>query len=225
MKTLKIINTFENEYVLSEAFKAIRTNIIFSSYDTKVITLTSCDARDGKSAVSFEIAKSLAEVGKKVLYVDADMRRSVFLLRHTTEKDLEGLSHYLAGQCAASDILYATDITNLYVIPSGIYPPNPAELLSSTIFGDFIAEVREKFDYVIIDTPPLGIVTDAAICTARSDGAIFLISSETTKIKQAKEVKRVLEKTGTKLIGCILNKVKYKGKKGYYKKGYYRYGY
>lgn len=225
MKTLRITNSQENEYVLSEAFKAIRTNIMFSSHDTKVITLTSCDARDGKSAVSFEIAKSLSEVNKTVLYVDADMRRSVFLLRHTEHSELPGLSHFLSGQAQADEIVFSTDINNLYVVPSGVYPPNPAELLSSRLFDDFIADVRAKFDYVIIDTPPLGIVTDAAICTARSDGAIFLISSETTKIKQAKEVKRILEKTGTKLLGCILNKVKYKGKRGYYKKGYYRYGY
>ena len=225
MKTLNIVNTFENEYVLSEAFKAIRTNIMFSSHDTKVITLTSCDARDGKSAVSFEIAISLSEVGRKVLYLDADMRRSAFVIRHTKEKDLLGLSHFLSGQAQDNDIIFATDIAGLYVIPSGVYPPNPAELLSGPLFGDFIAEMREKFDYIIIDTPPLGIVTDAAICAARSDGVIFLISSETTKIKQAREVKRMLEKTGTKLIGCILNKVKYKGKRSYYKKGYYRYGY
>jgi capsular exopolysaccharide synthesis family protein len=225
MRVLNIKNASESEYALNEAFKAIRTNIMFSSYNTKVITLTSCDARDGKSAVSFEVAKSLSDVGKKVLYLDADMRRSAFVIRHTAEKDLVGLSHFLSGQAQSSEIVYATDIEGLYVVPAGVYPPNPAELLSGAIFSDFILELREKFDYIIIDTPPLGIVTDAAICAAISDGAIFLISSETTKVKQAKEVKALLEKNGAKIIGCILNKVKYKTKGKYYKKGYYRYGY
>lgn len=220
MKNIVLKNNYENEYVLDEAYKTIRTNIMFSSVDTKVISVTSCDSHDGKSTVSLEVAKSLGSAGKRVLYIDADMRKSIFAAKNTDVTDMVGLSHFLSGQHTLDEVLCATNHPGLYVIFSGAYPPNPAELLSSARFSDFIKESREEFDFVIIDTPPLGLVSDAAVCVAHSDGAIIIISSERTKLRNARDVKKNIERIGTKIIGCVVNNIKVGNKKYYYYKKY-----
>lgn len=210
----------QNPYAVDEAYKTVRTNILFSGIDTKVISITSCDASDGKSTVSFEISKSLCEIGKKVLYIDADMRKSLFAERFTNEKEPTGLSHYLSGQSEFEDTVYTTNKENLDVIFSGKFPTNPAELLSGDRFPQLIKKAREIYDFIIIDTPPLGLVSDAMLCVAQSDGAIMVISSERTKSKNAKQVKATIEKTGVKIIGCVLNEV-HRGTGKYYH--YYKY--
>ncbi|MBE6571437.1 MAG: CpsD/CapB family tyrosine-protein kinase [Ruminococcaceae bacterium] len=219
MNKIELKNMRKSEYALDEAYRTLRTNILFSSFDTKVISVTSCNPDDGKSTVSFELAKSLAEVGKKVLFVDADMRQSDFITKHTATVDLKGLSHFLSGQAPIGEVLNSTDYENLYVIFSGVYPPNPTELLTSKVFTDFVAEAKENFDFVIIDTPPLGLVSDAAVCIAQSDGVAMVVSSGKTSLKKAKEVKRAIESIGTKILGCILNNVRSSKNKRYY----YRY--
>ncbi len=208
----------QSEYAVDEAYKALRTNILFSSFDKKVISVTSCDPHDGKSTVSFELARSLAEADKKVLFVDADMRQSDFISKHTSEVDLKGLSHFLSGQAPIGEVLHSTDVANLYVVFSGVFPPNPTELLTGKVFSDFITEAKENFDFIIIDTPPLGVVSDAAVCIAHSDGVALVISSGKTSLKKARETKRSIEAVGTKILGCILNNVKVS--KSYYNRYY-----
>lgn len=208
MKKIELTNLRPSEYAIDEAYKALRTNILFSSFDKKVISVTSCEPNDGKSTVSFELARSLAEADKKVLFVDADMRQSDFISQHTKEVDLKGLSHFLSGQAPLADVLHSTSIDGLFVIFSGVFPPNPTELLTGKVFSDFITEAKENFDFILIDTPPLGIVSDAAICIAQSDGVALVISSGSTKLKKARETKKIIENVGTKILGCILNNVK-----------------
>ena len=217
MKQIKLVNLRNNDHALDEAYRSLRTNILFSGFDTKVISITSCDPGDGKSTTSFELAKSLSEAGKKVLLVDADMRRSNYSKKYTEAVDILGLSHYLSGQAQIADVLYSTDVENFYIVFSGVFPPNPAELLTGSVFTDFVAEAKQNFDYVIIDTPPLGHVTDAAICIAASDAAVMLVSSGKTKLKRAREVKHMIDDIGTKVIGCILNNVKMASNTRYYK--------
>jgi capsular exopolysaccharide synthesis family protein len=185
-----------------------------------VISVTSCDSHDGKSTVSLEVAKSLAYAGKRVLYIDADMRKSVFAAKNTDEREIIGLSHFLSGQNSLDESLCSTNVPGLFVVFSGAYPPNPAELLSSSMFSRFIKDSREQFDYVIIDTPPLGLVSDAAVCVAQSDGAIIIISSERTRLRNARDVKKAIERTGTKIIGCVVNNIKVSNNKYYYYKKY-----
>ena len=208
MKKIELKNIRQQEYAIDEAYKALRTNLLFSTFDKKVISITSCEPDDGKSTVSFELACSLAQADKKVLFVDADMRRSDFISKHTSEVDLKGLSHFLSGQASIGEVLHSTDIANLYVVFSGVFPPNPTELLTGKVFIDFIAEAKENFDFIIIDTPPLGMVSDAAVCIAHSDGVALVISSGKTSLKKARETKRYIESVGTKILGCILNSVK-----------------
>lgn len=220
MKHVELKLLVQSPYAIDEAYKTVRTNILFSGMDTKVLSITSCDASDGKSTVSFEISKSLCEIGKKVLYIDADMRKSMFAERFTTEKEPVGLSHYLSGQAEFDDVVYITNKENLSVVFSGKFPTNPAELLSGDRFPQLIEKSRELYDFIIIDTPPLGLVSDAMLCVAQSDGAIMVISSERTKSKSAKQVKATIEKTGVRIIGCILNEV-HRGTGKYYH--YYKY--
>ena len=206
-----------NDFEVSEAINSIRTAILFSGMDRKVISITGCGEGDGKSFLSFELAKSLAEIGKRVLLLDADMRNSRFASEYVRQTDIKGLSHYLSGQASVGDVLYSTDIPDLYMVFSGIFPINPSELLSSPAFASFVSEARENFDYVIIDTPPVTLVTDASLCIAQSDGAILTLACGKTEAKAACEAKKILLETGKPIIGCVLNKVpkRNRGKYGY----------
>ena len=221
MNKIDITYNFIKDYSTEEAFKALRTNILFSCSDVKAITVTSCESNDGKSTVSIELAHSLTQIGKKVLLVDADMRKSTILAQCTKGVSVKGLSYYLSGQATLEEVFFGTQIPGFYIIFSGEYPPNPAELLSTDIFSNLIEETKKDFDYIIIDTPPLGIVTDAAICARASDGSVIVLNCEKTSMKDAKSVKGQLEDTGTKILGCVLNNAK-KGTAYYYKKKGYK---
>lgn len=216
---------FESRAVLPrnailETIKGIRTALLFSRADINVVSFTSCAPGDGKSFLSFQVARSLAEANKRVLYLDADMRNSSFAAKYTKAVSPKGLSHYLSGQCDLIEMLYPTEADNLYIIFSGVFPPNPAELLGSHTFENLIAEARKTFDYVIVDTPPVTYVTDASLCVAESDGSILVLSSGKTEMRAAKEAKKILLDTGKPIIGCILNKIPNRT----FRYGYGRYG-
>ncbi len=214
MNSVKLIGK-EIDSSIVEAYRTLRTNILFCNSETKVITVTSSDEGDGKSTVSFNIALGLAQINKRVLYIDADMRKSRFVQKHVGVAEIKGLSHFLSAQAKVDDIVYETDVDGLFVIFAGIFPPNPAELLLGKVFGEFVAEARENFDYVIIDAPPIGLVSDATICAVNSDGVIFVVNSENTSFTNAKNAKRALDDTGAKILGCVLNGIK-RGNRGYY---------
>lgn len=221
------LNLKEDDYRWNEAYKSLRTNIEFSGVENKVIAVTSCTPSEGKSSVSVSLAKSLAEAGKSVLFVDADLRKSVLVGRHRVTQDVKGLSHFLSGQAELNEVLCKTEESGLYMIFAGPVPPNPAELLGSKRFASFISGVRKIYDYVIIDTPPLGSVIDSAIVSQNCDAAILVIASGMISYKFARMVKEQLEKADCKILGVVLNKVdmknnKYYGK--YYGKYYRNYG-
>lgn len=205
MKNINIIPTFPDRYEIRESFRKIRSNIIFSGKDLKVISVTSATQHEGKSVVSMELAKSMSSTERKVLFIDADIRKSVIADKYITETGLLGLSHYLSGQVSSDDILYETQFPNLYMILSGPYPPNPVELLGSNRFSELIEKCREEFDYVIIDTPPLCHVIDAAVVSNCADGVIMNIAAKRISTKMANDVKYQLERGGCKIIGAILN--------------------
>lgn len=219
--------TFENlkelDFKVNESYKRIRTNISFSGEDIKVITMTSTVPNEGKTEVSFNISRSFAEDKKKTLYIDADIRKSVVLARYGVDKEAKGLSHYLSGQTKElDDIICETNVENLDVIFTGTKSPNPAELLGSSRFSKLIEKLREMYDYIIIDCPPLGAVIDAVLVAKVSDGTIIVIESDNISYKAVQGVKRQLDQGGCKILGAILNKVE-TGGKGYY--GYYKGGY
>lgn len=210
----------ELDFKTNEAYKTLRTNISFSGEDIQVVVLTSSVPNEGKSAVSFNLACSLAEDGKKVLYIDADIRKSVTIARYGVDIETKGLTHYLSGQSDLGDVIYETNIDNLHIIFTGQAAPNPSELLGNNHFKALIEHAREEFEYVIIDCPPLGSVIDAAIVAKECDGAIIVIETDNASYKIVQRVKKQLEQSGCKILGAVLNKVEMGGK-GYYGKGYY----
>ena len=212
----------ELDYKTNESYKTLRTNISFCGDDIHVIALTSSVPNEGKSAVSFNLAVSLSEDNKKVLYIDADIRKSVTIARYGVDIETRGLSHYLSGQSELSDIIYETNISNFDIIFTGQSAPNPSELLGSSRFKKLVETTREEYDYVIIDCPPLGSVIDAAIVAKECDGAIIVVETDNASYKLVQRVKKQLDQSGCKILGAVLNKVEMGGKGyGYYGKGYY----
>ena len=205
MKTVNLITRTPDRYEIKEAFKTLRTNILFSGSDTKVIAITSSGQNEGKSFVSMELSKSLAESGKKVLLVDADLRKSVFVEKHTNENEIIGLSHYLSGQTESDQIVYETQYPDFFIAFSGPYPPNPVELLGSKRFEEMLDYYRTIFDYIVIDTPPLGLVIDAAVIAAQCDGVVLNVAANHTNHRTLQKIKSQLTRSGCRLIGAVLN--------------------
>lgn len=212
----------ELDFKTNEAYKSLRTNISFAGDDIHTIALTSSVPNEGKSAVSFNLARAFAEDGKKVLYVDADIRKSVTIARYGVDIETKGLTHYLSGQKQLEDVIYDTSIKNLNIIFTGQVAPNPAELLGNNRFKKLLSTKREEYDYIIIDCPPLGSVIDAAIIAKECDGAIIVIETDNVSYKLVQRVKKQLDQSGCRILGAVLNKVEMGGKGyGYYGKGYY----
>lgn len=227
MQNVIIRTTEQLDFRTKEAYKTLRTNLSFAGKDIKVISLTSCTPSEGKSSVSFQLCLSLAESGKKTILVDADLRKSVLRGRYKASREKYGLSHYLSGQAEFDDVCCRTNVENLDMIFAGPVPPNPSELLGSDAFRNLLELLRWKYDYVIVDTPPLGSVVDSAVASAYCDGAVIVVESGAVSHKFVKSVKEQLDRVGCRVLGCVLNKVNLK-KSPYYKKyaNYYgSYGY
>ena len=207
-----------------EMYRTLRTNLEFTGIDNRVIAITSCAPDDGKSTVSFQLACALAESGKSTIYVDADMRRSVFAQRYNIDKEMKGLSHFLSRKIDTSDVIYVTNKERLYVLPTGVFPSNPTELLGNARMDVLIAGLKKVFDYVIIDTPPLGSVIDAAVVSKYCDATMLVLASNTTSKKEAKKVIAQLKTANQNFLGIVLNKVDMKGSGYYYKRYGYGYG-
>ena len=186
----------EMSYAMTEELNTLRTNIQFSGVDKKVIVMTSSFSGEGKSTITYQLAKSLAELGKRVLLID--------------------------GQCSLSEAVYATESSRLHILFAGPVPPNPTELLSGELFKDTLNSFRDIYDYIFIDCAPVGMVIDAAIVAKCSDAAIMMIESGAVKRKLALEAKEKLETAGCPILGVVLNKVERKSG-GYYRKYYKKY--
>ena len=208
-----------NDFFTQEAFKALRTNLQFCGQDIHTVVITSCNENEGKTTITLQLAKSLSELDKRVLVIDADMRKSVMAGRNTSVEAPVGLSEVLTGLVAVKDCLYTTQCENLSIMFAGKYPPNPVELLGGPYFESLLQEARKVYDYVLIDVPPLGSVIDAAVVAAKCDGTILVISDNQVRYRQAIEVAEQLKKSGSKILGVVRNNIK-KKEGGYYKKYY-----
>lgn len=221
---MKHVNIYRSqlEYSENESYKSLRTNLFFCGEEKKTIAVTSCTPNEGKSTVSLNLAMSLADSGKKVLFIDADLRKSVLIGRTEVEEEIKGLSHFLSYQAAVDEVIFATNIPRFHIIYAGAVPPNPAELLGGTYFKQLLTAVRKLYDYVIIDTPPLGSVIDGAVIADECDGSVLVIESGAISYRFAREVKEQLEKCNSPILGVILNKVDM-NKQEYYGKYYGKY--
>jgi capsular exopolysaccharide synthesis family protein len=206
----------------SEAFRALRTNILFSAADggPRSIVVTSTGPSEGKTMVAGNVAICLAQTGQRVLLIDADMRRprSHELFGIAVEP---GLSNLLVGASKPSEVVQPTGVENLWVMPAGKTPPNPAELLGSKRFADLTTSLGGHFDCVIIDTPPVLAVTDAAVVAHRASGVLFVIAADVTNRQAAQTALDQLEHAHAKFLGAVLNRVDVE-RHSYYYSRYYR---
>ena len=196
----------EDNYFINEAFNALSINLRFSGPDRKVITLTSCYENEGKSFTVLQLAKHLCLDGKRVIVIDADMRKSQMVAKYTDLSGIKGLSEMLSEMATLDEVLYHVDnIPGMDIIFSGDYPPNPCVLLGNHRFNDLIAQFREQYDYVLIDNAPLVPVVDAVLCAKISDGVVLIVNRGKVRQKVLRSVCGQIEQSGAELIGVILN--------------------
>jgi capsular exopolysaccharide synthesis family protein len=206
----------------SESFRALRTSLLFSSADegSRCIVVTSTGPGEGKTVVATNLAVALAQAGHRVLLVDADMRkpRVHFVLDKPQEP---GLSNLLVGNATAKEAIQTTVVPGLWVIAAGPPPPNPAELLGSKRFKDFIVSLSQRFDWVMIDTPPVLTVTDSSVVAHLVNGVLFVVGAEMTSHHAGRRALERLEHARAKVIGAVLNRVDLQHNSYYYSQ-YYR---
>ena len=206
----------------AEAFKAIRTNVLFSSADEgmRSLVVTSAGPGEGKSIVSSNLAIALGQTGQRVLLIDADMRRPrVHEIFGGNQEP--GLSNVLTGNAKASDAIRRSQIAGLWLISSGHIPPNPAELLGSRRFADFMISLDQHFDWVIIDTPPVLVVTDSSIVANQASGVVFVVGADKTSKHAARVAVEQLDSANAHIVGSVLNRVDLV-RNPYYYSSYYR---
>ncbi|SKA88644.1 capsular exopolysaccharide family [Caloramator quimbayensis] len=218
MQTFNLTALAHPKSPVSEAFRTLRTNIQFSSFDKniKTIVLTSSGPGEGKSTVSTNLACVFSQGGNKTILIDCDMRKP------TVHKKLEisnqtGLTNVLIAEVSLKDAVKEIS-ENFYVLTTGTRPPNPAEIIASSKMQNFIESLKEQFDYIIIDTPPILMVTDAQILSKYADGTLLVVSSGEADKNAAVKAKELLLKVDANILGVVLNKLD-TSRKGYY--GYY----
>ena len=217
------LNKRELPYDVNEAMKLLRTNLQFYGKDKKVILLTSTVADEGKSTVSMNLCTSLAQLGSRVLLIDADMRKSVLASQALQgAKDLPGLSYLLAARSSLEEVLLATDVQDFHLILAGRVPPNPTELLSNPRMEKLIEICRNEYDYVIVDCPPINLVVDAAVVAPLCDGYIMVVSSGNVPYRLAQNAIDQMRASNCPALGVVLNMTDKKNDKYYYRKGYYQ---
>jgi capsular exopolysaccharide synthesis family protein len=214
----------------AEAFRGVRTSLYFSTRGErhKVIQVTSPASGDGKTTLAANLAVSIAQSGKRTLLIDADFRRprvhKIFGLDSKV-----GLASVFLGEAEMNDAIQQTAVPNLWALPCGPHPPNPAELLTSEQFAEALQVLREKFDFVVIDTPPLLAVSDPCAVAPRVDGVILTIRISKNGRPDAERAKEILVTLGAKVVGVVVNGVGDQGGYGYsyggYGYGYGSYGY
>lgn len=207
----------ELPYQINEEIKYLRANIQFCGDDKKVILFTSSIASEGKSTIALELAKSMAQMGKQVLLVDGDLRRSMLKHQVVNREAIKlGFSHYLSGMASLEDVLCVSDNPVIYTIFSGPVSPNPAELLASKRVPALLDWARKQFDYVLVDAAPLGSVIDAAVLANQCDGAAVVVESGKISRRVVQGVLQQLKDAGCPVLGVILNKVNKPHGRSYY---------
>jgi capsular exopolysaccharide synthesis family protein len=224
----KMITRFSPKSPVSEAYRSLRTNIQFADIDRpkRVILMTSTTSKEGKSTTAVNLAVTLAQTGSRVLLVDSDLRRPSLHNFFGFDKTY-GLTNVLIGSLALEDVIKPTEVDKLDVITAGDIPPNPAELVASERMRKFIEDVRERYDHVILDSPPVVAVTDAAVLATRVDGALLVVSSGTVNRKEVLRAVSLIKNVRSSILGVVLNGLDIKKIYGsyYYYFHYYQYYY
>lgn len=225
-RVLRISTAKDAPFNYAEAYRSLRTNINFiaSTEDVKSIVVTSALPQESKSNVAVNIAVSLATEGKKVILIDCDLRKPVIHQYLKMGRHREGLTEVLAGKAELEDCIARFKDVKISVLPAGTVPPNPSELLSQKRMKALIKALEDNFDYVIIDAPPVSVVTDAAIISSYVDGAILVVRSKFASIEAIQLAKKRLVDVNAKILGVIVTR--YDAKKSAKSTGYsYTYDY
>lgn len=219
---------------IAESCRSIRTSLLFAATGRSLrkLVVTSPGPREGKTTTAISVAIAMSQGGSRVLLVDTDMRRPRL---HKTfgVPNSEGITSVLLGETELDKVIKTTEIPNLFLLPCGPTPPNPAEICQSAKFKDLIDQLADKFDHVLLDSPPVGIVTDAVILSTLTDGALLVARSSMTSRTGLKEVYRQIADVGSTVLGCVIDDVDlerrsygYYGSRRYGRYGYtYKYGY
>ncbi|WP_373598238.1 CpsD/CapB family tyrosine-protein kinase [Paraclostridium bifermentans] len=219
----RLITRQDPKSPISEAYRTIRTNIEFSNLDEeiKTIVVTSSQQNEGKSTVIANLAVSFAGMeDKKVLVVEGDLRNPT-VHRMFNVSNTHGITDILTNQKSFDECVHVTEVKGLHVLSCGKIPPNPSEMLASKKMRYFIDSLRDYYDYIFIDAPPIGIITDAGIISTYVDGTILVVASKEVDVDMAKIAKERLEKVNANMLGVVLNK--FEDNSGSY--GYYNYYY
>lgn len=209
MEGLNLIAHNDLKNPATEAYRVIRTSIQFAQAgkELKTLAVTSCTPNEGKSMTIANLAVVLTQAGKSVLLLDCDMRNPT-VHKNFNLSNKVGLSSCISMGTALSDAVQKTSIEGLYALTGGVIPPNPSELLGSEQMKNVLQRAKEQYDYVLIDTPPVMLVTDALIVSRFVDGMILVIASAEVKVEMARDVKKQLQHTGANILGVVLNKVR-----------------
>lgn len=220
--TSNLVTHFEPKSPISEAYRTFRTNLQFARLDTplKTILVTSSGPSEGKSTTVANLAITMAQMGTNTILIDSDLRRpvlhSIFNLQRAP-----GLTNYLAGNVPWKEIVQKTPIENLSLLTCGVLPPNPSELLGSKKMRILLEELKEKYDMILFDSPPVIAVTDAAVLSTLLDGVVLVSSSGSTSREALLRAITLLENVKGRLIGGVLNKIKVESVYGSYHYYYY----
>lgn len=212
MKTIEFANFPTQSFAYAEAMNTLATNLSFCGDNVKTVLLTSRFAGEGKSFVAMNLMRTLASLQKRVVLLDADLRRSRIVTNYmgrTPDGNMDGLAHYLAGHVEMDDIVYATNFTNAYFIPIGREVSSSLQLLSSNRLQTLMDALRASFDVVLIDTPPVGMIVDALEMAKYADGAMIVVGYKRGRKQEIKDIVSTVQKTGCPVLGAVMNNVNF----------------
>lgn len=207
MKKVRIGSIPQMDAGMAEAFNRLRVNLGFCSDNAKTIMITSSVSEEGKTFVSMQLWKQLAEVGIPTLLVDCDLKKSQFCSECNIcdTKDIEGLTQYLSGQAKLEDVLYETDVSNGYILPVTSFTERPDILLAGERFAQMVEACKKKFEFVLIDTPSVDSLPDVMNIATHCDGTLLVVRSALTSNKVVRDCVQALQYTGTPVLGIVLN--------------------
>jgi capsular exopolysaccharide synthesis family protein len=211
--------------MLQEGFNTLATNLSFTGTQIKKILITSCTASEGKSTISMNLLRTFGKLGYRTILIDTDLRRSRLSDSYGLvfqEGEGKGLAHYLAGKCEVEEILYETDMPNTFLVPVGRVVTNSVQLLRSSRMGNLLQKLSEHSDYILLDTPPIGMVVDATLIARKCDGTLLTVQFDSISKRKLRSVAEQLEVINCPVLGTVLNDVPANGlESGYYYKRYY----
>lgn len=215
----RMVTVQDSTSVASEAYRTLRTNLFYSFVDDppKVIVLTSPGPQEGKSTTCANLGVVLAQAGKSTLLVDCDFRKPV-IHKLFGLRNIYGIVDVLVSGQRLQEV-WQEPVSGLKVVCVGPVPPNPAELLSSNRLAEFLARVRKEFDYVLIDAPPIGLVSDPAILSTQGDGVLLVLDAQKTRKRAVRQGVRSLQAVGANVLGTVMNNTKISGNGNYYRYG------